>query len=602
MNLSYTTEYYPNLDELSQEQLDSARSFVVQKLREKFADVDLSPGTVTGDQVVAPLSEFIAAADLAFSRFMSDLDLGNVAEGVIYSCPFVEGFLGNFSVYDDSNLSSIGIVRLTFSSDQAVSFARNVTFKFSEDSEFKIRFSSEHGEFFDVLPSSTAWTTEVDKVVLVQTSDTTWSVDIPVTGTMSTVVTAGTSGTINKVFPTLSGIVAVADFVRGATPTSLPELARMARRIYHSMSANSRYGIRSTVYHHWPETAMVSPVMPNDLEMQRGAVGTALGLPNTAVDIYFRSSSDLIRQKQTVLLRYTATANHNGTTNNTRFRGKLPLIHSPSKIISIKPVGITDPAAISEYTVYSRPTGMSIPYGVHFGTRYEEFYLDINPGMSGLVPIVPLSAVYSGDNVDYYYAAFEIEYETDPLFKSVAAHLESPDQAAAGVSTIVRSGPLVDIDTMTIYYHRRPGVKMLLNPALEKIVEYAKKAGYPEVFTPAVIHDIMKVAGASMVASISVTGNIEATPSNRWFAYDAEFSIPSSIDADWYRISYESMPTALATVTSVNSIADMSPEFVSIDMLSNGGNTDQRGLTSALTKRTVRYRIEPTGVNFVELA
>lgn len=603
MNLSYTTEYYPNLDELSQQQLDSARAFVVQKLREKFVDVDLSPGTVTGDQVVAPLSEFIAAADLAFSRFMSDLDLGNVADGIIYSCPFVEGFLGNFSVYDDSNLQTIGIVRLTFAADEAVSFARNVTFRFGEDAEFKIRFASEHGEFFEVLPSTSAVTTDDDKVVLVQTSDTTWSVDVPVTGTMSDTVVSGTTGTINKVFPTLSGIVAVADFIRGSTPTSLPELARMARRIYHSMSASSRYGIRSTVYHHWPETAMVSPIMPNDLEMQRGAAGTALGLPDTAVDIYFRSSRDLFPQSQTVLLRYTANASHNGTTNNIRFRGKLPLLHSPSKIISIKPVGITNPAAISNVTIYSRPTGVNIPYGLHFGTRYEEFYVDITPGLTtGGVPIIPLSAVYNGATVDYYYAAFEIEYEADPLFKAVAAHLESPDQSAAGVSTIVHSGPLVDIDTMTIYYHRRPGVKMLLNPALEKIVEYAKKSGYPEVFTPAVIHDIMKVAGASMVASISVAGNIEATPSDRWFAYDAEFSIPNSINNDWHRASYESRPPALVEATLVDSVADMSPEFVSISMIPNGANAAVLGLTSVMTKRTVRYRIEPTGINFVELA
>jgi hypothetical protein len=602
MNLSYTTEYYPNLDELSQQQLDSARAFVVQKLREKFVDVDLSPGTVTGDQVVAPLSEFIAAADLAFSRFMSDLDLGNVAEGIIYSCPFVEGFLGNFSVYDDSNLQSIGIVRLTFSADAIVSFSRNVTFRFGDAAEFKIRFSSEHGEFFEVLPSTSAATTEDDKVVLVQTSTTTWAVDVPVTGTMPDSVTAGTAGTINKVFPTLAGVVAVTDFIRGATPTSLPELARMARRIYHSMSANSRYGIRSTVYHHWPETAMVSPIMPNDLEMQRGAAGTALGLPDTAVDVYFRSSRDLQTHTQTVLLRYTSTALHNGTTNNVRFRGRLPLLHSPSKIISVKPVGMTDPNTVSNVTIYSRPTGTNIPYGLHFGTRYEEFYADITPVLSGGVPIIPLSAVYNGATVDYYYAAFDIEYEADPLFKAVAAHLESPDQAAAGVSTVVHSGPLVDIDTMTIYYHRRPGVKMLLNPALEKIVEYAKKAGYPELFTPAVIHDIMKIAGATMVASISVSGNIEATPSNRWFAYDAGFSIPTSINSDWYRNSYDSRPPALAAATSVDSVADMSPEFVSIDMIPNGANTTSRGLTSVMTKRTVRYRIEPTGINFVELA
>lgn len=597
MNLSYTTEYFPNLDELTQQQLDDARAFVVQKLREKFADVDLSPGTVTGDKVVAPLSEFMAAADLAFSRFMSDLDLGNVAEGVIYSCPFVEGFLGNFSVYDDSNLQSVGVVRLTFAKDEVVTFARNIVFKFGSSNEFYIRFTSEHGEFFTVLPSNSAPTTDDDTLVLVQTSESTWSVDIPVFGAMDTDVAAGATGVINKVYPNLSGIVAVADFVRGSTPTSLPELARVARRIYHSMSASSRHGISSTVYHHWPETRMVSPVMPNDQEMLRGAPGSALGLPDTAVDVYFRSVRDLFTIKQLVKLSYTASAMHDGIPNSQRFRGKLPFLHSPSKIRSITPYGVTDSDAILEYTVYSRPTGVSVPYGLHFGTRYEEFYIDVEPALNLSMPVIPLMAEYDDQgSISGYYAMFEVEYEADPLLKYVAAHLESPDQAAAGVSTIVRAGPLVDIDTMTIYYHRRPGVKMLLNPALEKIVEYARLAGYPEVFTQSAIHDIMKVAGASLVATISVTGQVSVTPAHRWMEYDPGFAMPDSINDDWYRESYAKIEV------TVDSVDDMSPSVARVDIVTDGNGLNPQGQVTVMTKRTVRYRIEPTGINFVELA
>lgn len=603
MNLSYTTEYFPNLDELTQTQKDASRAFVVQKLREKFADVDLSPGTVTGDQVVAPLSEFIAAADLAFSRFMSDLDLGNAAEGVIYSCPFVAGFLGNFSVYDDSNLQSVGVVRLTFSEDptEPIKFARNVAFKFGSDDTYRIRFTSEHGEYFEVLPTSAVSTIEDDKMVLVQTSSNSWSIDVPVYGAMISEVTSGSAGTINKVYANLTGISAVTDFIRGSTPTSLPELARMARRIYHSMSASSRHGIRATIYHHWPETVMASPIMPNDLEMRRGNPGSALGLPDVGVDIYFRSVRDLFPQRQLVKLTYTTSASDNSVDDLQRFRGKIPFLHSPSKILSVKAVGVTDPDAIVSTTIYSRATGITMPYGMHFGTRYEEFYIDVNPKLVGSgagTPVITLMSTYSetGDAIVEKYAMFEIEYEADPLLKAVSAHLESPDQAAAGVHTIVHAGPLVDVDTMTIYYHRRPGVQMLLNPAIAKIVEYAKTSGYPEVFTPSSIHDIMRVAGASMVASITVTGSVRATPADRWMHYNPTFGMPASLDADWYRSSFELF------TKPVSSVAEMSPEVVRTDSLRNGAGGNQQNLVTVMTKRTVRYRVEPTGINFVELA
>jgi hypothetical protein len=722
MNLSYTTEYYPNLDELSQAQLDDARAFVVQKLREKFEDVDLSPGTVTGDQVVAPLSEFLAAADLAFSRFMSDLDMGNVAENVIYSCPFVEGFLGNFSVYDNSNLQSIGVVRLTFSADTAVTLTRNTAFKFNGDDEYRIRFTSANGEYFRILPTSTLPTTEDDKLVLTQTSEVTWAVDVPVFGAMTTEVPAGTTGTINKLPETLVGISAVFDFISGATSTSLSTLAKVARRIFHSMSASSRNGIRSTVYHNWPESVMVSPVVPTDVEMVRGAAGTAMSLPAPAVDVYYRSSRDLYTQVQLVKLIYTNAATHKGVADRQRFRGKLPFLHSPSKIRSITPVGVsglvggtrqvetativaaagvttagnlsvtvTSPlitgsplfisvpvaiadnasavatkvraalnatldvtdhftvggtgaayrltanvkaaddatlnmghandtsvgvttAATSETTtpgvapseavvninIYSRPTNVDIPYGMHFGTRYEEFYVDAEPALEdGLLPVIPLLDELNEDlTIAYKYAMFEVEYESDPLLNAVAAHLESPDQAAAGVSTVVHAGPLVDIDTMTIFYHRRAGVKMLLNPAAAKISEYAKNAGYPEVFTPAVIHDIMKIAGASHVASISVAGNVSPSPANRWFAFDAGFSITTNINDDWFRKSYAVSPTV------ITNLAGMSPNSFASTVVYDGNTfpANPQTMVVAMTARTVRYRIEEAGINFVELA
>jgi hypothetical protein len=252
---------------------------------------------------------------------------------------------------------------------------------------------------------------------------------------------------------------------------------------------------------------------------------------------------------------------------------------------------------VVDIKLYSRPTSVDIPYGMHFGTRYEEFYVDVNPTLTTtFAPVIPLLPELNEDLIAYSYAMFEVEYESDPLLNAVAAHLESPDQAAAGVSTVVHAGPLVDIDTMTIFYHRRAGVKMLLNTAAAKISEYAKNAGYPEVFTPAVIHDIMKIAGASHVASISVAGNVSPSPANRWFAFDAGFSMTANIDDDWFRESYAVSPTV------ITNLAGMSPNNFASTVVYDGNTANPQTMVVAMTARTVRYRIEETGINFVELA
>jgi len=110
MSLSFTEEYYPSVDEIDADALAAARVEVVSFLQPLIPDVDLAPGTPTGEMIVSPLAMARAAADESRSRLMSDLDLANVADGIIYSCDFVRSYLGNFSVYDVENLRAFGLI------------------------------------------------------------------------------------------------------------------------------------------------------------------------------------------------------------------------------------------------------------------------------------------------------------------------------------------------------------------------------------------------------------------------------------------------------------------------------------------------------------
>ena len=81
----------PDFSELTQEKLYETRERLVDYIRVKFDDVDLNPNTVVGDLIVTPQTYTIAALETGMERFMSDLDLGNVAEDVIWNCDFVPG-------------------------------------------------------------------------------------------------------------------------------------------------------------------------------------------------------------------------------------------------------------------------------------------------------------------------------------------------------------------------------------------------------------------------------------------------------------------------------------------------------------------------------
>lgn len=582
MNLSFVKEYYPSLDDLTPTALTSARDEVVRLLQPSLPDIDLSPGTPTGDLIVSVLGAYRAAAEEANSRLMSDLDLENVANGIIYSCDFVRAYLGNFAVYDVENLRSSGLVRLTYSTPDAREVPLTSRFKFGTSDVYNVYLADSSSTGINVLAAGSIHNGEPDTFMLSRTSSSTWAVDVPLTGVLVTPVVRGVSGTTTIVDPTLVGIASAALFSAGVATASLSELAKVARKMSYSMTAGSRSSVRSMVLRNWPETAMVSPIITGDAEMLRSPDASAMVMQRPSVDVYLRSARDMQREAQIVRLDYVVTPSGDYV-----FRGHIELLHNPSRLVSVRWAGESFSPTVDRSTLFTRSTSTKLHSNQHCGSRYEGFSLEVVPLMEGSTTVIPRSAE-TVDGVYKQFAFFTVTYDADPLLGVVSSALESGDNVPPGVSVLVKSGPLVLLSSLDISFVKKPGTRTTLQAARDDIARYFKEAGYPDAFRQTAIHDIMRSSGAERITGMECYGSIRVSAASRKFRQEADNSLPALTD-DW-----ESMSALMSTIP-VTTIAEIVPSVIV--------NEDTDGYSNlwAATERTLRYAIDPENINFIEL-
>ena len=589
MSLSFTSEYFPDVDEITPDELQAAREEVVAWLAAEFSDIDLSPGTPTGDTIVSPLAMYRAAAEKSNSRLMSDLNLENVANGIIYSCEFVRAYLGNFGVYDVDGSKSFGVMRLVFDSPAAVTLQKANRFSFGGADAYEYMSTDAEKETINILPAGSSHNGLSDTYVLSQLSELTWAVDIPVeTATITTPVVAGTAGSAAVIPAGLVGIVSVIDFLDGVPTATLPKLAKMARRLASAITAGSRSSISSMVYRNWPESNMVSPIVTGDPEMQRSPSSSALTLQQPAVDLYVRSKRDMQRVTQSFRLDYVLATGESDKT----FRGKIPFLHSPSRIVSLEWSGSTTESYIDTKKVFSRPTREDLVGALHCGTRYEEFWADVAPIRDGGgTSAIPLTDVVE-EEVNKQYAIFTVVYDCDPVADAIASLLESRDNKPVGVDMIVKSGPLNLVSSFTVTYRKKDGVRMLLGEARDNLSEYFREAGYPETLRPTDIHDVMRYAGADKVLGLTFSSSVRPTPADAIIAYT---SGDLDLDGDWHTAANADDVVPIVIDEPAHPIDYTPATIVSTTYTASG-----RLNAWAATSRTIRTHLDPENINFVE--
>lgn len=572
-DLSFTAEYYPELESLTETQLSEARSFVISSLRSKFKDVDLAAGSVTGDLVVEPLATFLAAATEAHRRLLSDLDLSNVAAGVIYSCDFVERYLGNFGVYDIDNLKTVGLVRLTFSDPGPRSLNRSMRFRFGVD-EFSLYFHADWEDDFLILAPGDEPEDSTNKGTLIQTSASTWAVDIPLTGAMTVPVLRGAQGLTNVVTPGLIAIQAATNFIPSNDTNSLPELARRARLLSTSISVNSKTGTVALVRKNWPNARHVCPIITGDPEMLRAFVNSPGAFQQPAMDLYVRSSRDMVKESQIVYVKRVGST--------AIMRGEFKALGRPSVVDRVYWSAASIP--VENWTLYTKSSRPELLGQTHCGSLHEQFWFEAELPLDVLdTPLVPLNA----DGT----TPLEVDYYLDPLLKPIALTLEAPVNKQPGLDLVVKAGPLANLSKLTIAYRRQAGVRMLLTDARSKIEEYVRATGWPEPYNELKIHTIMRNAGAADVLALTYEGEISFTPATRQL--HALYTVDLEDELTWEddTISYAVPTRNIATV-------GLRPNVIQSEVTDD---PTPQILMNAATERIIRPFVLDVDIEFQEV-
>ncbi len=290
------TDYLPNPADLNPDDVITARQRLQTFINQFWPELDTRPNSVFGDIHLTPLATLVAAIELAKNKLFSDLDLSNVARGIIYNPDFVAAYLKGLGVASINAVAATGVIKLTFSEDIDYSFDLDAPFTFGNQ-VFKI----DPLEGNPVVVSGT--NSQSGRRVLIQVAADQYVVFLPVKGPPGSVVNDGDSATFNLTISQLTGVSAAGDFDSGLMPDSLAQLAIKAQRNFASANLTSRSGVISFIHLRFPNSLGVSATLTGDAEMIRPGK-TPLGLTEGAIDVFVKSKADFISSQSLVTLVY----------------------------------------------------------------------------------------------------------------------------------------------------------------------------------------------------------------------------------------------------------------------------------------------------------
>lgn len=583
MAVDLVSIYFPTYSELTPEQLQDMRTRLLNYMLQAQPDLDMRPDSVWGNLYLAPAADLSAALEVALGRVLSDLDLENTAQGTTYNCEFVEAFLKNFAVVNSATLQSAGVVRFLFSADGTYFIDRRALYQFGNDT-FTLRLANEGG--LTVNPVGTPLTSVTNNATLTQISQTLYAFDWPVSGTMTTPVTAGALATTNYPLDNLTSVSAIADFSQGTPTLSLADMAKKARQTFYSASLNNRGCARRFLKQEFPDVTAASPVLSGDFEQMRGSVNP-LGFYTGDLDALVKSSGYNTQDELTVRLKYEAIQSGNpikmfiGEVRFTSYPLKLDEIYySENRLINLNPSG-TDIKIFSQSTSFTRAPMATCGY-----SNLERIWICIpmprDPSSGG--DLITPGVLPDGTQ----YADFTIPYRIDPLLPGISAYVGSPENAAAAVDTLVKSFVPIVIDALEIRYVRAPGTTVQVENARDQISRYMASLGGPmALYSDSRVYDIMYFAGAMDVRQIAARARVRWSVADYYIRYNG--TLPTE---DFTQALADAVPAKDITISSS---AGFLPEYRDPKI----GTADAS--FEAVGERNVAYILDPEDIVFTEI-
>lgn len=492
--------YFPSLSEIPQDTLANARSRLEAEYALLFPDLDTRPNSVFGDLWLNPAAQLLASLEIAGERYKSDLNLGNVANGVIYDCDFVEQYLRNFSTLQDTRTMASGVIRLVFSADQAYTLPRNLTFSNTDGNTFSLRLT--HPGDLYVLSSTSTRTPEVNQVILQPRGEGEgFAADIQVWGEMAVPVLFGEEMEVSEVLPLLVSSTALNTFLPGISDNRLSAVARLTRDTFYSATPNTKGGMRSYLRRQFPDILGVSAVSPGDDTMVRDTDATERYL-----DVYLRGP-------QTLEDTLTVRAKLDGGTDKfiAEIPQSIPCVFVENIVVADDPDFPIDPETLETFYRPADDTRTPGWSGAYSEGQRVYFTLEMPRDPVTDDPLI-VTEVDGGDE----YADFQVTLRIDPLFPAAAEHMQGEDQRILGVDTLYRQPCVIRISQLLVQYRREPGTRVRLEQARQEIQGYISNLMFPQVLTEARVYDSMFYAGVSDVQSVSIQASVLWGPGASW--------------------------------------------------------------------------------------
>ena len=567
--------YFPEIGEIEKSKVLDTRARVVAYLSKGWPDTDMSPGSVFGDNFVDPVSYYMAAQEVAMGRYMSDLDLENVSQGIIFNCDFVEKYLGNFVDSHNNWLQASGVLRLVFNEDKAYTLDRGIRFRTGVNdltNNFSIRLPFE-GDY-QILPTTGELTPGTNNKKLSEIGVNTFVVDLPVTGDMGTPLLSGGTLTVNHIIPELVSITALYDFFDASEALTLPVLAQRSRQTYYSKGLTSRGNASSLIRKEFPGVVGVSPVLSGDNIMLRTAANL-FGVYDGGMDLYVKSKGFTFKETSTIKLVYSDyDAGVPGVGKS--FKGLLELPGTPYYVDSV--VWEDDPLVVLDYDFVTASKDASrAPMLTAADSNLDKTYINVQMPNNGTDLI---DTQVDGDGKEY--ALFQITYRMDPLLSGISDFVQGPDTAPIGVDVLVKGFVPIVIHDLTVNYRKDSGRSFNRTKAREEILNYLTTLAHPETITLSRIADTMFYAGASDVVSVDVDADIHWALGTK--VSSVEKSSTDLLEADTVTVVRE----------AVDSLDLMKTTVIDPNLGAAGENF------KAGSVRNFCYVIDPENINFSE--
>ena len=482
----------PEAAELEQEDLAATRERLAAYCQAVAPDVETNPNTVIGDLVITPQTYVITAIEKGMDRLLSDLQLENVANGVIYNCDFVEQWLKNFAVDTTYLLKPSGVVRLIFSKNAYYTLDRHTTFA---DGEAIFKCYMPNIGAFEIYPVGKQVPTDVNGTTLIATGDGTFFADVPVLGeTDLQELAAGTALEMDPMPPDCTAVNALCDFDPGKETISLADLAKRARVTFHSASLNTRNGAINYLKSTCPFLECVYAICNGDREMLREN-HNGYGIASGTLDLYARSKSYNFTEQQILTLYLNE--------DWSAYEGDWHYTGQPYHVESVTHNSLPDYPNLKHVITSTNDKGLGAlaAYSQHEKLHIAVEEITDENGDSLFHPTI--------DEQGRLYTQFIITYQTDPLFPAIAKTVENADYKPVNTSVLVRGFIPIIIDKFEVEYVRTPGVLPDLETAFTKIKEYMSNLGAPYTYSDAEIAKIMTEARAKYVKHINLRARVQ---------------------------------------------------------------------------------------------